>query len=134
MTLGIEFERPRRGAEIAQRITQPIDTEVREPLVAFTGDTTIDVAEREAVVREARLLILEATFLDDRIPPEEARRRGHVHLRQIAERAALFSNEALLLTHFSARHRSAEIPELLRRELPPELLERTVPLLDEGAA
>ena len=32
---------------------------------AFTGDTTIDVVEQEEVVRKARLLILEATFLDD---------------------------------------------------------------------
>lgn len=95
-----------------------IQQEIVEPLLAFTGDTTIDVVEQVEVVRKARLLIIEATFLDDRVSPESAHERGHVHLSQIAERAELFENEALLLTHFSPRYPDREVDALLDRGLP----------------
>ncbi len=123
---GLPAEELRR-LRVEDRVS--IEEESLEPLVAFTGDTTIDVIERESVVRTARLLILEATFLDDRISPSEARSRGHVHLAQIAERASSFENQAILLTHFSARYRSREIPGLLDRGLPQELRARVTPLL-----
>ena len=99
------------------------------PEVAFCGDTLIDVVEREEVVRKARLLILEVTFLDDRVSVEKARASGHVHLRELAERADLFENEALLLTHFSPRYSREEILIALDRGLPPRLRERATPLL-----
>jgi len=98
-----------------------IEEESIEAIVAFTGDTTIDVVESTEVVRQARLLIMEATFLDERVSPEQARERGHVHLAQIAERADLFENEALLLTHFSARHKNSDVDGLLDRGLPAQL-------------
>ena len=97
--------------------------------VAFTGDTMIEVVEREEVVRKARLLIMETTFVDEKIGVAEARSRGHVHLDELAERAELFENEAILLTHFSARNRAHEIRAALDAKLPASLRERVVPLL-----
>ena len=102
---------------------------VEEPLVAFAGDTRIEVVEREEVVRRARLLILEVSFVDERVSVEACRARGHVHLFELAERADLLENQAILLTHFSARYRPAEILEALERHLPPGLAERTTALL-----
>jgi ribonuclease Z len=101
--------------------------------VAFTGDTLIDVVEREEHVRTARLLILECTFLDDRVPVADARSTGHVHLDEIAARAHLFQNEAILLTHFSARYSNEEVVALLDQKLPPTLRARVTPLLQEQA-
>jgi ribonuclease Z len=97
--------------------------------VAFTGDTLIEVVEREAAVRRARLLIMEVTFVDERVGVEECRAKGHVHLDELAERADLFQNEALLLTHFSARYTASQILEALDRRLPKHLRERVTPLL-----
>jgi ribonuclease Z len=97
--------------------------------VAFCGDTLIDVLEREPTVRGAKLLILECTFLDERVSVAETRAMGHVHLDEIAERAELFENEAVLLTHFSARYTNTEIVALLDRKLPPHLRARVTPLL-----
>lgn len=99
--------------------------------VAFPGDTTIAVVEREELVRTARLLVLECTFVDDEVTPEESRAMGHVHLDDIAERADLFANEAILLTHFSPRYSPARIEAMLARKLPPHLLVRVTPLLAE---
>ena len=98
------------------------------PLMAFTGDTLPEVVERESVVREARVLVMECTFIDDRVSVASARDSGHVHLFELAERAELFQNETILLTHFSARFTAEEIEKALDKHLPPGLRERVVPL------
>jgi ribonuclease Z len=123
------------SAEIARlrREGVPVTETVERAELAFTGDTTIEVVEREAVVRTARVLIMEVTFLDDRVGVAECRAKGHVHLAEVAERAALFENEAILFTHMSARYSAPEIVALLERGLPAELRARVTPLLDGHA-
>jgi ribonuclease Z len=103
-----------------------VETDVE---LVFCGDTTIQVVEREAIVRTARRLVLECTFLDDRVSPEQARKTGHVHLDDIAVRAELFENDAILLTHFSRRYSADQIVDLLDRKLPASLRSRVTPLL-----
>ncbi len=113
-----------------RRIAGEVLTETEStPLVAFTGDTRIEVVENEAVVRTAKLLILEVTFLDDRVSVAKARATGHVHLDEVCERADLFENEVLLLTHLSRRYRAHEVTQILARRLPASLAARAVPLL-----
>jgi ribonuclease Z len=116
--------------ELRTRIGDEITELVETPEIAFTGDTLVEVVEREEVVRKARVLVMEVTFVDDRISVEECRSKGHVHLFEVAERAELFENEALLFTHFSARYRDDEIVAALDRTLPPKLRERVTPLLN----
>jgi ribonuclease Z len=105
-------------------------SEVSESVeVAFTGDTLVEVVERQPLVRAARVLIIEVTFLDDRVPVAKARGKGHVHLDEVVERAELFQNEAILFTHFSARYTAEEIVAILDRRLPADLRRRVTPLL-----
>lgn len=106
-----------------------IGTPVETPEFVFTGDTLIEVVEEQEVVRNARVLVLECTFVDERVSVLEARSKGHVHLDEIAARAELFRNEAILLTHFSARYRPHEIRAALDARLPPDLRGRVTPLL-----
>ena len=103
--------------------------EMETPEVAFTGDSLIEVVENEEVVRKARLLIMEVTFIDERVTVEQCRSKGHIHIDEVAERADLFENEALLFTHFSARYKAQEIVEQLDKRLPKRLRERVTPLL-----
>lgn len=110
-----------RGESVAEQ--------VETPLVAFCGDTLVDVVEREEVVRSAKLLILEVTFLDERVSVAECRDKGHVHLDEVCERADLFRNEALLFTHFSARYGPEDIRRILAARLPASLRDRVVPFL-----
>jgi ribonuclease Z len=102
---------------------------VEEPIVAFCGDTLVEVVEREEVVRRAKLLILEVTFLDERVSVEQCREKGHVHLEEVCARADLFQNEAILLTHVSQRYVAPEVERILRRRLPASLRERVVPFV-----
>jgi len=122
---GLSSEEVGRRRLAGEQVTRATET----PEIAFCGDTRIEVVERQEVVRTARVLILEATFLDERVPVELARSKGHVHLDEIIERADLFENEAIVLTHFSSRYRAGEITALLDAKLPPRLRERVTPLL-----
>jgi ribonuclease Z len=121
----------RAGRELAElrragtTVTDPIET----PELVFAGDTLVEVIEREEVVRRARVLILECTFVDDRVSVDECRAKGHLHLYELAERADLLQNEAILLTHFSARYGAHEILRALDERLPASLRARVTPLL-----
>lgn len=109
-----------------------VSDEVTQISVAFTGDTLIEVVEREEAVRKARLLIMEATFLDNDVSVGSARSKGHIHLDEIIDRAELFENEHILLTHFSARYSPQHVRDILERKLPESLRTRVTPLL-QGA-
>ncbi|NOT30660.1 MAG: hypothetical protein HOP15_09465 [Planctomycetes bacterium] len=121
----------RSGPELAElrRAGVVLADTLETPEFVFTGDTLIEVLEQEAVVRTARVLVLECTFVDQRVSVAEARAKGHVHLDEIVARAELFQNEAILLTHFSARYRAHEIRSSLDAKLPPSLRARVTPLL-----
>lgn len=61
--------------------------------VAFTGDTGAELLEQTAPDHDlfnARLLIIECTFLDDAVDQAGARSRGHLHVRDIAQHADKF--------------------------------------------
>ena len=107
---------------------QVVTEQVEQVDVAFCGDTCIDVLVREPRVRQAKVLILELTFLDQRVSVDSARAHGHVHLDEVIQNAALFENQHVLFTHFSPRYRNDEILDAMKR-LPPELASRARPLL-----
>jgi ribonuclease Z len=94
------------------------------PEICFPGDTRIEVVDAEPVVTQARVLLLECTFCGPQVSVEKARKAGHVHLDQIAERADLFKNEVVVLTHFSRRHSREEIHREVDRRLPATLRDR----------
>jgi ribonuclease BN (tRNA processing enzyme) len=89
----------------------------------------VEVLERNPELRETKTLIMEASFLDDRVSRENARAAGHVHLDELIERVDLLPPEDVVLMHFSARHLDSEVPEVLRKRIPDELQER-VRMLD----
>jgi len=117
-------------AEIVRRREAGEDIHVHEEdvRVAFCGDTLIEVLDREPLAQQAKVLILEVTFLDDRVPVKLARSKGHVHLDEIVERADRITNEHLLFTHVSQRYGNADAEAIVRRRLPRSLSERVTVL------
>jgi ribonuclease Z len=116
----------RPGPEIAaaRKAGQDVHETVETCEVAFTGDTLIEAIEREETLRTARLLLMEVTFLDDRVSVAAARDKGHIHLDEVIERADLFENENIVFTHLSARYGHQEALDILDRRLPAGLRER----------
>ena len=107
------------GAEVTRR------EEI--PLLAYPGDCAPEIFEAAPDLFRARVLLIECSFLgeDDR---ERARKYDHIHLDDIAERAALFENEAIVLTHFSMRYRPEQIFHALRT-LPAQIADRVIAFL-----
>lgn len=95
-----------------------------QPEVAFSGDSTIELIDREESMRKARLLIMELTFLDDRVSVAAARSKGHIHLDEVLERAELFENQTILFTHVSARYGVEEARKIFAARMPDCLKER----------
>ena len=106
-----------------------ITHEIETVEVAFPGDGLVEVVEQEELVRTARLLLLETTFVDGRVTIAQARGEGHTHLLEIPPRAHLFENEEILLVHFSARYHAEEVRAALASVLPADLLGRVTPFL-----
>lgn len=108
-----------RGAEVTRR--------EETPLLAYPGDCSPEIFEAAPELFRARVLLVECSFLgeDDR---DRARKYDHIHLDDIVERASLFQNEAIVLTHFSMRYRPEEILEALET-LPAGIAERVIPFL-----
>jgi ribonuclease Z len=104
------------GAEVTRRL--------ETPLLAYPGDCGPAIFEAVPELFGARVLLIECSFLlpEDR---DRARIYQHLHLEDFLERADLFRNEAIVLTHFSQRYRPAEIREALR-SLPDSLARRVI--------
>lgn len=110
-----------RGEEVTRRSPRP--------LLAFSGDTGIGIFETAPPeVFEAKVLLLECSFVEPEDLPR-ARGYGHMHVDDVAERADLFGNEALVLTHLTLRSSPEEIRRAIARRLPASLASRVVPFL-----
>ncbi|ERN01659.1 tRNase Z TRZ2, chloroplastic isoform X2 [Amborella trichopoda] len=86
---------------------------ILSPEVAFTGDTMSDfiLEPRNSDALRSKILITEATFLDEVMSVEHAREHGHTHLFELIEQAKWFRNKAIVLTHFSSRYKLEDIRE-----------------------
>ncbi len=96
---------------------------IETPLFSYTGDCDAGIFEKAPQIFGSRALLIECTFLR---PGEEDRARGygHLHLSDIVARAQDFRNEAIVLTHFSAKYSREEILTRLADGLPPSLKDR----------
>ncbi|PWZ14349.1 tRNase Z TRZ2, chloroplastic [Zea mays] len=116
--------------KLKQSGTEITDT-ILYPEVAFTGDTKSDfiLDPRNADALRAKVLITEATFLDDHVDVEHAREHGHMHLSEIMEHFQWFRNETIVLTHFSNRYSLEDIRQAVSR-LQPKLNSKVVALTE----
>ncbi len=111
------------GARLGElrRAGTDLDESHEVPLLSFTGDTRIEVLERCAELQRTETLVIETSFLDERVTVPEAREMGHIHLDELLDRTALLPRGEVVLSHFSARYQSGEIEPMVRSRLPDEL-------------
>ncbi|VVA98347.1 unnamed protein product [Arabis nemorensis] len=104
---------------------------ILSPEIAFTGDTTADymLDPRNADALRAKVLITEATFLDESFSTEHAQSLGHTHISQIIENAKWIRSKSVLLTHFSARYHVEEIREAVLK-LQSKVSAKVIPLTE----
>lgn len=101
-----------------------ITYDLRAPLVAFLGDSNPKGLDDNPVCYEAKILILEMTFLAAVHRREKIHKFGHIHLDDIIERAGRFENELIIASHFSTRYDDHQIRRMVEKRLPVSLRDR----------
>jgi len=102
--------------------------------LAYATDTLIQAVDHAPELLASKVLMLEATFLDDRKSLDAARAGCHVHLDEVIERAPRFTMPHLVLMHFSQVYRPDEIDGILTARLPADLRARTHAFVAEGSS
>jgi ribonuclease Z len=123
------------GPEIAARRRageQMLVHEERAEL-AYVTDTLISAFDHGPELFDARVLVMECTFLDGRKTLEGARAGCHIHLDEVIERAAKFTNETIVMMHVSQLYRPDEVAQILDKRVPPELRKRIIPFVPDAA-
>jgi len=79
------------------------------------------VLERTPELQHTETLVMETTFLDDRVTVESARSSGHIHLDEVLQRADLLPRGEVVMSHFSARYTDQEVRRIVSERLPDDL-------------
>lgn len=88
-----------------------------EPVLSFTGDTTIEFLDSPQV-RQSRVLVMEVTYWDDKKTVENARLWGHIHLDELIPRLESLKCEKIVLIHASARYTTKYLKEVMDARIP----------------
>ena len=111
------------GKEIAalRRKGIEVQAEYEAPLLAFLGDTSMEIfhdeATREQLLPAFPIIFCECTALSDSdLSPEDATERGHVHWSQLREVVERYPETTFVLIHFSSRYRPIEIQEFFETQ------------------
>ncbi|CAH6421369.1 Hypothetical protein KVN_LOCUS240 [uncultured virus] len=86
---------------------------ISEPLIAYSGDTTIDGILQYPDFLKAKLLIMECSFYDDEVNPDESNKRGHIHIEDIKRNEDKFLNEKILLIHISYSYKKKYVLDII---------------------
>ncbi len=110
----------RSGAELAaMRAAGDSTTEEHTVAVlAVSGDTQIELFEREPRLQRAKVLVHEVTAWDDRRSVEQTRSWGHTHVDELIAIAERFEGDALVLVHRSPRHTRRDAEAIVRARFP----------------
>jgi ribonuclease Z len=115
---------------LRERGTDP-SVAVDEVWLTYCGDTGPGIFDQAPALFDSQVLMLECTFLGA-AQRGKSERYKHLHLDDIAARAAEFRNAALVLHHLSRRHRVEELRQEVDRRLP-ELAPRIHLLVESGS-
>ncbi len=111
----------KKGSEIQSLRESGADifNETEAPILAYSGDTTIEAVLKSEKARQARVLIMECTYIDKERPIERARKWGHTHLDEILTHREAFENERIILTHLSRRYPHSYVEKVLDEKIAP---------------
>jgi ribonuclease Z len=108
---------------------EPIDHIVEIPMVTYFGDTSYMDFWKNETIAQSKVLIIECTFfIDEHTQRAEAGR--HMHVTEFAGLLEKMHNQHVIITHLTQRTGPGEAKSLLRKNLPAELYEKVVLLMD----
>ncbi len=108
------------GPEIRDLRLQGVEitSEVRIPLVGYTGDTSPGGLDNNPDFYECKTLITEMTFVAPNHRKEKIHKHGHMHVDDFVARRDQFKNETIIAGHFSVRYNAKQVERWVRKQLP----------------
>lgn len=95
-----------------------ITEEVRQPLLAYLGDSSPPGLDACPAMYHAKILICEMTFASPKHRKAKIHKFGHMHLDDFVERRDRFKNELVIAAHASTRYHADTIERLVKKALP----------------
>jgi len=95
-----------------------VTEEIRVPQVAYLGDSAPAGLDNCPAMYEAKILIMEMTFVAAAHRRDRVRKFGHIHLDDVIERRDRFKNELIIAGHLSARYHGKRVHEIVAKQLP----------------
>jgi len=108
----------KRKAGETIRVSRTADT------LAVTGDTQIELIDREPWLWDVDVLVHEVTGWGDKQSVDKVRGWGHTHVDEIIERVERFTGKALVLVHRSARHSRSMAQRVVAERFPASVRDR----------
>jgi ribonuclease Z len=95
-----------------------VAAEVRQPLVAYLGDSSPPGLDENPAMYEAKILICELTFVAPDHRRDKIHKFGHMHLDDLLERRGRFRNELIIAAHLSTRYHAKSVRTIVERAIP----------------
>lgn len=114
------------SAEIIQAKQQGlcVQEEISFPILSVTGDTTHHVFKNNPKIFESEVIVTEVTFFGDKISPEEAQHRGHMHILDLLPYEEQLLHTNLVIMHLSSRNKLDEVENIIHNTFSKEFRER----------
>ncbi len=95
-----------------------VTEERRVPILAYLGDSEPRGLDNCPEMYQARVLIVEMTFVAPAHRKDKIHKHGHMHLDDFADRRDRFKNERVIAAHFSTRYNDKQIRAFVEQAIP----------------
>jgi ribonuclease Z len=95
-----------------------VTAEIRNPLLAYLGDSSPAGLDDTPAMYDAKILICEMTFVAPSHRKEKIHKFGHMHLDDLVDRRDRFKNELVIAAHLSTRYHANSVRAIVQQALP----------------
>jgi ribonuclease Z len=107
-----------------------IDYPLEIPIVTYLGDTQyVDFSQLDYIAA-SKILIAECTFYIDE-HADRAQAGRHMHIGEFAQLVRKLNNQHIVITHTTQRTPMSQIRKILKDEMPADIYDRMVLLMDK---
>jgi ribonuclease Z len=107
-----------------------IDYPLEIPIVTYLGDTQYVDFSQLNYIAASKILIAECTFYIDE-HADRAQAGRHMHISEFAQLVRKLNNQHIIITHTTQRTPMSQIRKILKDEMPADIYDKMVLLMDK---
>lgn len=110
----------------ARKQNKEVTYTLEENILSVTGDTTHHVFEQNPSIFNSKVIVTEVTFFCDKILPEKAQKRGHMHIYDLLPYEEQLQDTTLVIMHVSTRYSTSQVNTIVHNTLPKNMRENLI--------